>query len=108
MARIKKKRPNTRLAIIRLAAKLFIEEGYSNTSAKRIAAALDLSPGNLTFYFPTKDHLLAVIVNELCDFQRLLMEHASEEGKSSLLASVMVGVMRSAFSFWLTASNFLR
>lgn len=86
MAHINKKRPNTRLEIVRLAAKLFIEEGYSKTTMKKIADALDVSPGNITFYFPTKDHLLAVLVDELFDFQNMLMEKAVEEGEKSLLA----------------------
>lgn len=86
MAHINKKRHNTRLQIIQLAARLFIEEGYSKTSAKKIASILDLSPGNITFYFPTKDHMLAVLVDELFEFQNLMMTHAVEEGKSSLLA----------------------
>lgn len=86
MAHINKKRPNTRLQIIQLAARLFVEEGYTNTTFGRLAKTLDLSTGNITFYFKTKDHLLAVLVNELCDFQALMMEHAAEEGKSSLLA----------------------
>ena len=86
MAHINKQRPNTRLQIIQLAAKLYIENGYSKTTNKELATLLDVSPGNITFYFPTKDHLLSVLVNELCDFQSLLMEQAAEEGKSSLLA----------------------
>ena len=86
MAHINAQRPNTRLQIIQLAAKLYIENGYSKTTNKELATLLDLSPGNITFYFPTKDHLLSVLVNELCDFQALLMEQAAEEGKSSLLA----------------------
>lgn len=86
MAHINKQRPNTRLQIIQLAAHHFVEQGYSNTSAKKLAAELDLSPGNITFYFPSKDHLLAVVVDELFDFQNIMMEQAAEEGKSSLLA----------------------
>lgn len=86
MSHINKKRPNTRLQIIQLAAHQFIEQGYSKTSTKKVAAELDLSPGNITFYFPTKDHLLAVLVDELFDFQNIMMEQAAEEGKSSLLA----------------------
>ena len=86
MARIRKPKVNTRLRIIQVAAKLYIENGYSTTTNKELAKTLDLSPGNITFYFPTKDHLLSVLVNELTDFQDLLMEHAAEEGKSSLLA----------------------
>ena len=86
MAHINAQRPNTRLQIIQLAAELYIERGYSKTTHKEIATSLDISPGNITFYFPTKEHLLSVLVGELCDFQRILMEHAAEEGKSSLLA----------------------
>ena len=86
MAHINQRRPNTRLQIIRLAAKLFIEEGYSNTTFSQIAKTLDLSTGNITFYFKTKEHLLAVLVDELFDFQNLLMEQAADEGKSSLLS----------------------
>ena len=86
MAHINQKRPNTRLQIIQLAAHLFIENGYSHTTAKQIARELDLSPGNITFYFPTKEHMLAVLVKELFDFQKLIMEQAAAEGKSSLLA----------------------
>lgn len=86
MAHINQKRPNTRLQIIQLAAHLFIENGYSKTTAKQIARELDLSPGNITFYFPTKEHMLAVLVKELFDFQKLIMEQAAAEGKSSLLA----------------------
>lgn len=86
MAHINRKRPNTRLQIIQLAAKLFIEEGYSATSMKKLAKILDLSPGNITFYFPTKEHLLAVLVDELFDFQNILMDKAAEEGQNSLLA----------------------
>ena len=86
MAHINAQRPNTRLQIIQLAAKLYIENGYSQTTNKELATRLDISPGNITFYFPTKEHLLSVLVGELCDFQQLLMEQAAEEGKSSLLA----------------------
>ncbi|MBE6531886.1 MAG: TetR/AcrR family transcriptional regulator [Ruminococcaceae bacterium] len=80
------RKPNTRLQIIQLGARLFIEEGYTETTVGKIGRMLGLSTGNITFYFPTKDHLLAVLVDELIDFQNLLMEHATEEGQSSLLA----------------------
>lgn len=86
MPHINRKRPNTRLQIIQLAAKLFIEEGYSKTPLSKLAKILDLSPGNITFYFPTKDYLLAVLTDELCDFQAVMMEQEVNEGKSSLLS----------------------
>ena len=86
LSHINKKRPNTRLQIIQLAAKLFIDEGFQNTSIAKLAKILDLSPGNITFYFKSKEQLLAVLVDEQINFQRLMMEKATNEGTSSLLA----------------------
>ena len=86
MPHINKKRENTKLEIIKVATKLYISEGFKNTSFSKIAKILDLSTGNITFYFPSKEHLLAVLVGELFDFQNLLMEKAANEGKKSLLA----------------------
>ena len=45
-----------------------------------------MGTGNLTFYFPTKEHILAVLVQMMIDFQWQEMENAADEGKSSLLA----------------------
>ena len=80
------RRTSTRTRIVQVGAKLFIEEGYTNTSFSRIAKDLDISLGNITFYFPTKEHLLAVLCNELCAFQRELMERETGEGISTLLS----------------------
>jgi AcrR family transcriptional regulator len=86
MAHINKKRQNTKLQIIQLAAKLFIEEGYSSTTIGKIAKTLDLSPGNITFYFPSKEHLLSVLVDEMFGYQEWLLEYEAREGASSLLS----------------------
>ena len=80
------RRTSTRTRIVQLGAKLFIEEGYTKTSFSRIAKELDISLGNITFYFPTKEHLLSVLCNELCSFQRELMERETGEGFSTLLS----------------------
>ena len=86
MAHIYNKHPNVRGRIIQEAARMFVEAGYSKSSINRLAKTLDLSPGHITFYFPTKEHLLAVLVDEMFDYQRLMMEQEVQEGKSSLLA----------------------
>lgn len=85
MPHIYKKRPDTRLQIIQLGARLFVDEGYSSTSCSKIAKALDLSTGNITFYFKTKEDLLAVLVKESFAYQDLMMQQAANEGKTSLL-----------------------
>ena len=76
----------TKLEIITEATKQFLEKGYTNTSANAVAKALDMSQGNLTFHYPTKEHLLAILVDKLCDFQWKRMEHEANDGISSVLA----------------------
>lgn len=76
----------TRTEIIQVATKMFLERGVINTTQKAISDELDISTGNLTYYFPTKEHILAVLVEMLCDFQREIMEQEVREGKTSLLA----------------------
>ena len=77
---------NTKLEIIQEAASMFVHDGYSNSSISKISKNLGLSLGNITFYFKTKEHLLAVLVDEMFEYQRMMMEEATNEGKSSLLA----------------------
>ncbi len=79
----------TKQEIIQLATKLFLEIGYSATTPKRICDELDISTGNLTYYFPTKEHMLAVLVRMLCSFQGKAVQETVEEGRTSLLAVCM-------------------
>ena len=76
----------TKLDIIRVASRMFLEEGYSNTSIREIAGKLNISPGHLMFYFPTKEHLLAVVVDILCEFQWQLIKRITDDGQSQLMA----------------------
>ncbi len=85
MARINKSEL-TKLEIINVATKQFLEKGYTNTTVSSIAKELEMSTGNLTFYYPTKEHLLAQLVDMLCSFQWELMEQEADEGLSSVMA----------------------
>lgn len=86
MANVYNKYPNARGMIVQEAARMFVEDGYSKSSINQLAKNLKFSPGHITFYFPTKEHLLAVLVDEMLEYQKLMMEQETEEGKSSLLA----------------------
>lgn len=85
MARINKS-ALTRLEIVQEASKQFLEKGYTRTTVSAIGKELDMSSGNLTFYFPTKEHLLAELVDLLCSFQWKRMEEEADEGYSSIMA----------------------
>lgn len=85
MARINK-RALTKLEIVQEAMKQFLEKGYTATTISAISKALGMSPGNLTFHYPTKEHLLLELVNLLCEFQWTMMEKEAEDGFSSIMA----------------------
>lgn len=85
MARISKSQL-TKLEIIQVATRMFLEKGYTKTTTAAISSELEMSKGNLTFHYPTKEHLLAVLVDMLCDFQWQLIEKEVDEGISSVMA----------------------
>lgn len=76
----------TKLEIIQAATRMFLGNGYSATSIKAIANALDMSTGHLTFYFPTKEHLLTELVDMLCNFQWTQVRQYADDGESLLMA----------------------
>ena len=84
MARIDKAKL-TKTEIFMTASRLFLENGYTNTSIRSISNELEMSTGNITFYFPTKEHILAELINGLCEFQGTLLEKESNEGYSSMM-----------------------
>ena len=67
MARSKMK--NTKYEILLCATKSFLERGYTDTYVTVVAKDLGISTGNLTFHYPTKEHILAEMLKELCAFQ---------------------------------------
>lgn len=82
----------TKYEIIQVASEFFFDVGFSNTSPKMIAQELGLSTGNITYYFPTKEHLLLVLVEMLCDFQLKMLEAEADIGMGSV-ASICLEMM---------------
>lgn len=76
----------SKFEIIRVAADCFFTKGVSETSPRMIADALNMSTGNITYYFPSKEHLLSVFTEILCDFQQKMVEREASEGRSSVVA----------------------
>ena len=79
----------TKLEIIKLASKVFLTQGYTEASTKKIADELDISYGNLGYHFPTKEHLLVELTTRLCDYHLIVMEAEIDEGRTSLLAYLL-------------------
>ena len=76
----------TRNEIIRVAANRFLNDGYTKTTVASMAKSLNMSTGNMTFYFPTKDHMLAELVDMLGKYQWDLMENEAKEENGSVMA----------------------
>ena len=77
---------STKNKILRVSTAMFLEVGYSKTSPQMIAKELKVSTGNLTYYYPTKEHLLAVLTDLLCKYQWKMIKDEAEDGISLLLA----------------------
>ncbi len=76
----------TKIKIIKLANSMFFMDGFTQTTARKIAEKLGISTGNLTFHFPTKEHLLLELVREMCELQWETTLGYVEEGTPPLLA----------------------
>lgn len=84
-----RERFQTKLEIIKLASEMFLTQGYTVASTKKMAAELDISVGNLAYHFPTKEHLLAELTTRLCDYHLIVMEAEIDEGRTSLLSYLL-------------------
>lgn len=80
------RKTTTRAQIVNLMIELIIEEGLSKVTHNRLAKELDLAKANVLYYFPSKEHMLAVLVKELCWFEQKMMEDEISSGKSDLLS----------------------
>ena len=86
MARTVRQINITKMQIVQAAMQRFLESGVSNTTQRLIAQELGLSTGNITYYFPSKEHILSVLVEMLCEYQWDLMKRETNEGLTALLA----------------------
>lgn len=80
---------NTKYEILQCATKLFIEKGYTATYVTSIANELNISTGNLTFHFPTKEHILAELIKELLTLPKR-EEESAVEGEHALLTGYLL------------------
>ena len=79
------------MEIVKESSRKFLDKVYTATSVLGISKALEMSPGNLTFYYPTKEHLLAFLVDMLCKFQWKMMQEEADDGVSSLVMDGLLG-----------------
>ncbi len=76
----------TKLEILQVATRMFLEKGFTNTSAKAISNELDISTGNLTFHYPTKEHILLELAKKITDFHKQAIDKVQQKGHDDLFA----------------------
>lgn len=61
------KKERTRAALVNVATRLCIEQGYDNTTVEQIAAAAEVSPRTFSRYFRTKEAVIAALIEECAE-----------------------------------------
>ncbi len=54
----------TELEVLKKALDLFNEKGYAHAGMRELARELNISPGNLTYYFKKKEDILVALLNQ--------------------------------------------
>ena len=75
--------------IIRSAAKLFLQNGYTKTSLKMIEKDCGVKVGNITYYFHSKEDLLIVLVEELMDYHAMMLDEIHRRNYDNLFSYAM-------------------
>ncbi len=74
----------TKLEIMQVAMRMFLEKGFTGTSAKAISNELNISTGNLTFYYPTKEHMLLELTKDITQFHTKSIDKILKNEKNDL------------------------
>lgn len=72
--------PPTRDRILRIAGRLFYDQGYPSTSMKMIANGVGITPGALYWHFPSKAAILSAFLETETEDLVLAVEAAAKEG----------------------------
>ena len=80
--RIGTKDSQTRAQLVDAAERLLVEEGYAAVTSRRVAAAADLKPQLVHYYFRTMDDLFLEVFRRQADANIIRFEEAVAEGVS--------------------------
>src|SRR5882672_7521685 len=71
----------TRDQIVQAADRLFYQKGYEYTSFSNISDAVEISRGNVTFYFKTKDEILEAVIDLRLDRTQRMLNQWEADGE---------------------------
>ena len=88
------KRARKRIEILKSAAASFQRRGYHGASVEQIASALNMTKGNLYYYFKNKEEILYVCHEHALEF---ILKHLNDVEKSDLPADQKLRSLISGF-----------
>ena len=77
---------DTEKRIIKSAVKLFLENGYSETTLRAISADCGLRMGTIAYHYHTKEDMLYYLIQALTEFHGGIIDNAHEESEDALMA----------------------
>ncbi len=75
--------------IIASAVKLFLANGYSNTTLKMISADCGLRQGTIAYHYHTKEDMLFHLIQELMEYHSDVIEGTAEETEDKMFSYAM-------------------
>ena len=75
--------------IIRSAIRLFLENGYSKTTLRKISDDCQMLQGRVAYHFPTKEDMLNILMQELMEFHGDVVEQIHEQMEDELFSYAM-------------------
>ena len=76
----------TEIKVIKSAVKQFLQNGFSGTTIKMISDDTGIKPGNITYYYRTKEEMLLVLMQEIMDFHLDMIDEAQQKLDDPLVA----------------------
>lgn len=76
----------TEIQVVKSAVKLFLKNGFSGTTIRMVSEDTGIKPGNITYYYRTKEDMLLVLVQEIMDYHLGIIDDAQEMHGDALLA----------------------
>ena len=87
------KKKDTRRRILEVAARLFAEKGYYETSTRDIAAELSIASPSLYYHFDSKGSILTELLREPFSFMKQAVEQASSLPKKERTQKRIEGLL---------------
>lgn len=79
----------TEIRIIRSAICLFLKNGYSKTTLRKISDDCQMLQGRVAYHFHTKEDMLHILIQELMEFHGDMVDQIHEEKHDKLFAYAM-------------------